>query len=230
MIDLQVDGQVHVLRMNQGENRFNRASLDAWNAALDRIEQSELPTALVTCGEGKFYSNGLDLDWMAAAGRDEAIENVQRVHELLVRMLTLPVISVAAVGGHAFGAGAMLALAHDFRVMRSDRGFFCLPEVDIPLPFSETMRLVVTSRLSSQSAHEAMVTGKRYGGPQALERGIVDAVEIESELLPKAIALAKSLAGKHRATLGAIKQAKYTEVIAACERARAERNRAPMKV
>jgi enoyl-CoA hydratase/carnithine racemase len=92
------------------------------------------------------------------------------------------------------------------------------------------MRLVVTSRLSSQSAHEAMVTGKRYGGPQALERGIVDAVEIESELLPKAIALAKSLAGKHRATLGAIKQAKYTEVIAACEHARAERNRAPMKV
>ncbi|HEX4351861.1 MAG TPA: enoyl-CoA hydratase/isomerase family protein [Polyangiales bacterium] len=230
MIDLQVDDQVHILRMNQGENRFNRASLDAWNAALDAIEQSELPTALVTCGEGKFYSNGLDLDWMVAAGQDEAIENVQRVHELLVRVLTLPVITIAAISGHAFAAGAMFALAHDFRLMRSDRGFFCLPEVDVQLPFSETMQTLIVNRLPIQTAHEAMVTGRRYGGPQALERGIVDAVESESEVVPKAIALAKSFIGKPRATLGAIKRAKYATVIAACERARAERNRAPSKV
>ena len=46
-------------------------------------------------------------------------------------MLTLPVYTVAAVNGHAFGAGAQLAVAHDLRLMRTDRGFFCTPEIDM---------------------------------------------------------------------------------------------------
>jgi enoyl-CoA hydratase/carnithine racemase len=223
MIDLQLQDQIHVLRMQNGENRFNRSSLDAWNDALDRVERSELPSALVTCGEGKFYSNGLDLDWMFSAGQREAEENVQRVHELLVRMLTLPVITVAAINGHAFAAGAMLAVTHDFRVMRADRGFFCLPEVDIQVPFTPTMQAVIQARLPSMIAHEAMVSGTRYGGEQALLRGIVNSVESEADVLPKAIALAKSLAGKHRPTLSAIKRAAYADIVALSQTARAAR-------
>jgi enoyl-CoA hydratase/carnithine racemase len=213
MIDLQVHDQIHVLRMQDGENRFNRASLDAFNAALDRVEQSDFPSALVTCGEGKFYSNGLDLDWMAGAGQAAAIENVQRVHELLGRLLTFPLVTVAAINGHAFAAGAMLTLAHDFRVMRSDRGYFCLPEVDLQIPFTPTMNALILTRMPNTTAQEAMVTGRRYGAQQALERGIVSQVESEAEVLPKAIALAKSLAGKHRPTLATIKRAAYAEVL-----------------
>src|SRR4051794_333998 len=87
MLELQTHDQVFVLQLKNEENRFNRESLDAINAALDKVEQSDAPTALVTVGAGKFYSNGLDLAWMAQAGTEPAIENVQRVHELLVRML-----------------------------------------------------------------------------------------------------------------------------------------------
>ena len=213
MIDLRVHDQVFVLRMQHGENRFSQASLDAWSAALDAVEQSTAPTALVTCGEGKFYSNGLDLAWMSEAGNEAAAINVQRVHELLVRMLTFPMITVAAVNGHAFAAGGMLALAHDFRVMRHDRGFFCLPEVDIGIPFTNTMQSLIYARLPKQTAHEACVTGKRYGGELALARGIVDQVADEASVLPHAIALAKSLAGKDRATLSAIKRTAYAHVL-----------------
>ena len=62
---------------------------------------------------------------------------------LLARMLALPIPTVAAVTGHAFGAGSMLATAHDWRVMRADRGFFCFPEVDIRLPFTPGMAALV---------------------------------------------------------------------------------------
>ena len=217
MLDLQQHDQVFVLQLKNDENRFNHASLDAINAALDKVEQSDVPTALVTVGTGKFYSNGLDLAWMGQAGTHAAIENVQRVHELLVRMLTFPVITVAALNGHAFAAGAMLALAHDYRVMRNDRGFFCLPEVDIQIPFTKTMQSLIMARLSPQAAHEVCVTGKRYGGDAALTRGIVDEIAGEAEVLPKAIALAKSLAGKHRSTLQAIKRGAYANVIACLE-------------
>ena len=223
MIKLELQDQVYVLRLQDEENRFNRQSLDAWAAALDQIEQSTEPCALVTVGEGKFYSNGLDLAWMAQSGAAEANENVQRVHQLLARMLTFPVITVAALNGHAFAAGAMLALAHDFRVMRADRGFFCLPEVDIKIPFTPTMHSLIMARLPTTTAHEVCVTGKRYGGSEAVARGIVSQAESEQDVLPKAIALAKSLAGKHRPTLSAIKRSAYAHVLAHVE---ADRNRA----
>ena len=222
MFELQVHDQIHVLRMQTGENRFNRVSLDALNDALDRVERSDFPTALVTCGEGKFYSNGLDLDWMAGAGQQAAIDNVQAVHALLGRMLTFPVITVAALNGHAFAAGAMFALAHDYRVMRTDRGYFCLPEVDIQIPFTRTMNALILARLPNTTAHEAMTTGQRYTAAQALERGIVQRTASEQEVLGEAIALATSLAGKHRPTLSKIKRAAYAGVLECLAQDRAD--------
>ena len=105
------------------------------------------------------------------------------MHHLFERVLALPVPSVAAIQGHAFAGGGMLALAHDFRVMRADRGFFCLPEVDINIPFSRGMSGLIQGRLSKKTAHEAMTTGKRYGGGDALPAGIVDAIANEDDVL-----------------------------------------------
>jgi enoyl-CoA hydratase/carnithine racemase len=56
------------------------------------------------------------------------------------------------------------------RVMRADRGFFCLPEVDLGLSFAPGMSALVRARLAPAVAHEAMTTGRRYGGEQALAR------------------------------------------------------------
>ena len=65
MIELDRDGSVFVLRMRGGENRFSLEWLGEVNAALDRVQAADGPVALVTTGEGKFYSNGMDLDWLA---------------------------------------------------------------------------------------------------------------------------------------------------------------------
>ena len=83
---------------------------------------------------------------------------------------------VAAINGHAFGAGSMLAMAHDFRVMREDRGYFCFPEVDIHIPFTEGMAALIQAKLTPSAAVESMTTGRRYDGPAAQASGIVDAV------------------------------------------------------
>ena len=93
---------------------------------------------LVTAASGKFYSNGLDLEWLGAHS-EQSEAYVVSVHELFARLLTLPLITVAALQGHTFAAGAMWSLAHDFRVMRADRGFWCLPEADIGIPFTRGM-------------------------------------------------------------------------------------------
>jgi enoyl-CoA hydratase/carnithine racemase len=95
------------------------------NAALDEVEGA----GALGAGHhrrGKFYSNGLDLAWMGTDGVD-AIAFVRTVHKLLGGCSASPRPTVAALNGHAFAGGGMLALAHDFAVMRADRGYFCLP-------------------------------------------------------------------------------------------------------
>jgi len=213
MVRLEKIGDVHVVRMVAADNRFNAEFVAALNRMLDEVEASEGPTALVTTGEGKFYSNGLDLEWMAGQSKEQVGRHIDAVHETFLRMLTFPMITVAALNGHAFAAGAMLALAHDYRVMRSDRGFFCLPEVDIKIPFTPQMDVLIRARLPKVVAHEAMCTGKRYGGLEAAERQIVDQAVVEAEVLPKAIEIAQGLIGKDRATIAAIKRGMYAQVI-----------------
>ena len=209
-IDLRRDGDVFVLTMQSGENRFNRSFLDALNGALDTVEAASGAAALVTIGgEEKFYSNGLDLTWMAGDGASEGTRFVSAVLQFLGRLLVFPVPTVAAINGHAFAAGAMLALAHDFRIMRADRGFFCLPEVDIRIPLAPGMTALIASKLTAESLRDTILTGMRLGGSDARTRAIVDEAVPASEVLPRAIARAAALAAKDRATYGALKRGMY---------------------
>ena len=121
------------------------------------------PRALLTSATGKIWSNGLDLDWLTA-NLDQAGPYVDQVQGLFARYLELTVPTVAVLQGHTFAAGALLALANDVRIMRADRGFFCLPEVDISIPFAPGMSALIQSKLSPDTAQEAMLTGRRYGG------------------------------------------------------------------
>ncbi len=208
MPTLDRSGDVFVLDLGDTENRFHPDWLASVNAALDEVEQADGARALVTTATGKFFSNGLDLEWLSTheAERGGYVSGVQH---LLARVLALPLVTVAAIQGHAFAAGAMLTLTHDHRVMRTDRGFWCLPEVDIQIPFTDGMSALIQGRLAPQAAHEAMTTGRRYGGAEALDAGIVDRAVPEDAVLPTALEIATALTGKAGATLGTIKARMY---------------------
>ncbi|GAA4969503.1 enoyl-CoA hydratase-related protein [Actinoplanes utahensis] len=203
---------VHVLDLGDDENRLHPEFITEANALLDEVEKN--PTALVTTATGRHYSLGLDLDWLGEHP-EERTAYVALVQQFLARLLTLPMVTVAAVPGHCFAGGAMVSLAHDLRVMRADRGFWCLPEADIGLPFTPGMSALIQSRLTPQNAHEAMVTARRYGGAEAAERHIVDHAVPAEEVLPTAIALAKAHTGKAGAGLGTIKARLYPQVLQA---------------
>jgi enoyl-CoA hydratase/carnithine racemase len=209
---LRRDGDVAVLNLGDDENRFSPEWLDEMHSLVDDVAASGSPSALVTTADGKFWSNGLDLDWLTAH-LDEAEDYVATVQRLLSRVLSLGMPTVAAVQGHCFAAGAMLALTHDWRVMRADRGFFCLPEVDIGIPFSVGMDALIRAKLPVATAFEAMTTGRRYGGDDALAAGIVTSAVTEDAVLSTALELARSLSGKAGSTLATIKQRMYAEAI-----------------
>jgi enoyl-CoA hydratase/carnithine racemase len=211
-LDRQDD--VYLLDLGGDENRFHPDWLTQVDALLDEIGKSDEPRALVTRATGKFWSNGLDLEWLLAHPDDYAAYSL-KVHALLARVLSLPLVTVAALQGHTFAAGAMLSLCHDLRVMRADRGFWCLPEADINIPFTPGMSALIQARLTPQTAHEAMVTARRFGGQEAYARQIVDHAVSESEVLDTAIALAHAQAGKAGPTLETIKTRMYAPVLAA---------------
>ncbi|OAA25660.1 enoyl-CoA hydratase/carnithine racemase [Frankia sp. EI5c] len=205
---------VFLVDLGDGENRFHPDWIAAVNEALDEVERADGPRALVTTGGGRFYSNGLDLEWLSAHG-EQYQDYLDSVHGLFARMLALPVVTVAAVQGHAFAAGAMLTLAHDFRVMRADRGFWCLPEADINIPFTPAMSALIQCRLTPQTAHEAMLTARRYGGSAAAAAGLVDQAVDEAAVLPTALEIAGAQAGRAGDTLRTIKARMYPAVLAA---------------
>jgi enoyl-CoA hydratase/carnithine racemase len=208
MIDLSKPDGIYVLNVGSDENRFTPDWLKSVNAALDEVVAT--PAPLVTIGDGKFYSNGLDLEWMMANGAQVA-GYVADVQAVLARVLVLPVPTVAAVSGHAFGAGAMLAVAHDWRVMRADRGYFCFPEVDIRIPFTPGMAALIQAKLPPQAAVRAMTTGHRHTAPDALAATLVDGIADQADLLGAAIARVAPLVGKDAGTLGAIKATMFAD-------------------
>ncbi|KAB2973292.1 enoyl-CoA hydratase/isomerase family protein [Streptomyces sp. SS1-1] len=212
MPSLDRQENVFVLDLGDGENRFHPDWIAAVGTALDEVEKADGPRALVTAATGKFWSNGLDLEWLTAHA-DDYHDYVVSVHQLFARVLSLPLVTVAALQGHTFAAGAMLSLAHDFRVMRADRGYWCLPEADINIPFTPGMSALIQSRLTPRTAHEAMVTARRYGGADAAAAGIVDQAVPEDAVRSTAIERAQAQVNKAGDTVGTIKARMYGPVL-----------------
>ena len=210
---LDRDGDVFVLDLGDTENRFHPDWLAAVAGLLDEAGRADGHKALVIGATGKFFSNGLDLDWLSSHS-EEATGYVRTVHELFAWILEAPLITVAALQGHTFAAGAMLSLACDMRVMRADRGYWCLPEADIGIPFTPGMSALIQARLTPQAAHEAMTTGRRYGGHDALSAGIVDRIAEEEQVRKDAVEIARAQAAKAGPTLATIKTRMYAPVLA----------------
>ncbi len=214
-VEMDQRGAVAILRWNDGENRVNTDSMAEWHAALDQLDTIEGPLALVAVGSGRFFSNGLDLDRFRDDA-DEAAAAISAFKLLLGRLLLFPAYTVAAINGHAFAAGAMISCCFDARVMRSDRGYFCFPEVDIALPFDAALTAAVSARLPAEAVQDAMITGRRYTAEEALALGIVTDSSDEARLLDLAIALAEPIAGKDRRVIGEHKRLLFGAAAAAC--------------
>ncbi|MCZ4555087.1 MULTISPECIES: enoyl-CoA hydratase/isomerase family protein [Rhodococcus] len=196
------------------ENAFNPRWLDEAEALLDEVEASQGPAALVTTGVGKFYSTGLDTVWVAQ-NLGQLNSYMDRVHALFARVLTFPMATVAAMPGHTFGGGAILATAHDHQVMRGDRGFFCLPGITVGISYTPGVLELLTARLPARAVHAALTSGRRYGGTDALAHGLVDELAAGDDVLAKAVGRAQGLVHTRGRTLGEIKGSLYAGAVAA---------------
>jgi enoyl-CoA hydratase/carnithine racemase len=196
---------VALLTWDEGENRINLDSLGRLNKILDELERTDGPLSVVLTGTGKFFCNGLDLARFGDQ-RDEFIATLHLLEQTIGRLLVFPAYTVAAINGHAFAGGALISCAFDYRVMREDRGYWCMNEAEIGLALDERLWSILTNRLPRASATVAATTARRFSGPDALTFGIVEAVAAETEVLAHAFEIAEKMAHLDRATLGAHKR------------------------
>ncbi|MDH4267100.1 MAG: enoyl-CoA hydratase/isomerase family protein [Deltaproteobacteria bacterium] len=216
-VEFILDEKVAVVSLNDGENRFNPEFLEAFLGVLDTIEnETEARTLVVRATDEKIFCNGIDLNWLAPFIKSGAREPIKaflfQLNDLLKRVLLYPMPTIAAITGHAFAGGAILACAFDFRFMRTDRGFFCFPEVDLNVPFLPGMLAVIKKAVPMYKFEEMQYTGKRLTAQECEAHHIVMKAGHINDLMNEVLAFAKTL-DKQRMIIREMKKRLYKDII-----------------
>ncbi|CAI9753017.1 unnamed protein product [Fraxinus pennsylvanica] len=179
------DGLFILTISGDDEHRLNPILIDSIQAALHRarIESESMgPTALITTAHGKFFSNGYDLSWAESdpdpiqALAQTRLKLMSKKFQFLVSdLISLPMPTIAAVTGHASAAGFVLALSHDYMVMRKDRGFLYMSELDIRMKIPSWFVQIVKSKIASPKVwKEVILKSTKITAGMGLQWGIVD--------------------------------------------------------
>jgi enoyl-CoA hydratase/carnithine racemase len=214
---------VAVLTMNNKENRMNLDYASAMIQALDEILEDKGVFSVVICSsDEKNWSQGIDLQWLMerkAADDLNAIRSfLYRMNDLFKKLLLYPMPVIAAINGHAFGNGALLSCTCDFRFMRSDKGFFCFPEVDVSIPFLPGMIAFARKAIPEYKYQEMVYSGRRFTASELEEHHVIrKACRDQDELMKESMDLARTFE-KKRGIFGELKKRMYKSVIQALDK------------
>ena len=218
MINLEKKESIYFLTMDAGENRWNTTFVREFSKALDEVEKDDGPGALITTSsDPKFFSNGLDLDWIQSPSdfpeRGDREVFGEEFMYLMGRIITLPIPTICAINGLAFGGGFMLALSHDVRIMREDRGFLCANEIQLGLKIPRPELALFRHKIPANSFFETVQLSKRWTGPAALEAGIIQSISTIDNLAEITKSKAEELAplATDRENFGTQKEMLYGE-------------------
>jgi len=216
-VEYTLDEKVAILTMNDGENRFNLAFLDCFLTVLDEIENdTDANSLIVTSSHEKIFCNGIDLDWLSPFIENNDMETAKAffstMMKLFKRILLYPMPTIAAISGHVFAGGAIMSCAFDFRFMRTDRGFFSFPEVDLGIPFLPGMIAIIKKAIPMYKFEEMQYTGKRATAEECEAHHIVTKAFHIDDLMNEALSFAKTL-NKRREIITEMKKRMYKDIV-----------------
>lgn len=121
--------------------------------------------------------------------------------------------TIALMPGHAFAAGFMTAMMHDYRLMNPHRGFLCLNELDFGAPLKPPMASIFRQKVPSPNTYRTMVLeSKRYGALEGLKEGLLDGLGGVDEV----VAFVKEMGLTDRGSTGVygrLKQEMWSETV-----------------
>jgi enoyl-CoA hydratase/carnithine racemase len=218
VLEWKKEGTVAVITMTNGENRHNPTFTEILLNALDEIEKDEsLSSVVIASNDPKNWSQGIDLQWLMGVFNNKDYQAIKDfmygLNRIFKRILLYPMPVIAAINGHAFGDGAIMACACDFRFMKSSKGFFCFPEIDISIPFLPGMICLVEKAFPYYKLEEAVYSGKRYNARELeAHHVLVKSCEDDETLMREALAFAGTFT-KKRAIFGEMKRRYHKRII-----------------
>ncbi len=218
MVEWRKDETVAIMIMNNGENLHNPTWVAEMLSIYKEIEADEDIKALVlTSSDPKNFSLGVDLRWFfenKQVSNYDAISNWLFANGEVFRTLMMaPFPTIAAITGHAFGNGAMLTGCCDFRFMRGDRGYMCLPEINLGIQFAPSMLAWMRSIIPDHLFKRMLFSGDKIGAAE-LEANhvIIKACENAEKTVEEAVAFAKTFQ-KSRTGMREMKVRAYKHII-----------------
>ncbi len=214
---------VAVLTMDNGENRQNLVFAEEMLGTLaDILEDDSVRALVITSSDPKNFSQGVDVNWLMERHQKGELDTMKafmfKMNEVFGTLLTYPLPIIAAINGHAYGNGAMLACACDFRFMRSDRGFFCFPEVNIGIPFLPGMIAWVRKAIPEDLFEEMQLTGERQTADRLEKHRVIrKACENQDQLIDEALSFAATF-DKKRGIFGEMKRRMHAGILEIMER------------
>ncbi|KPA16599.1 crotonase [Candidatus Magnetomorum sp. HK-1] len=221
LVEYTLDDNVAIVTFNNGENRFNPTFLDSFLAVLEDIEiNTEANAMVVKSAHEKIFSNGIDLEWLYPYVEKKDLDTCKaffyKLNDVFKRVLMFPMTTIAAINGHSFAGGAILSCAFDFRFMRTQRGFFCFPEVDLGIPFLPGMTALLNKSIPFYKVVEMQLTGVRLPAEECEKHHIIEKALPIEDLITETVAFAKSQ-NKRRIVISELKKILYKDVLKAIE-------------
>lgn len=209
LVTLELADGVATITMNRPEamNALSLQMLDDFRAALDEVHfDPSISSVIIVSAAEKAYCAGADLKERAGMNEVEVRRCVQKIRNLTNGVEALPMPTIAAVNGFAFGGGMEIALACDLRIF-SERAKVGLTETSLAIipGAGGTQRL--PRIIGRAKAKELIFTARRIDAATALELGLANKVVAHDVLLEEAGALAAEIAGNGPVALRAAKRA-----------------------
>jgi enoyl-CoA hydratase len=211
MITTERRGAVLVATLSRAPvNAIDAALLARLDAVIDAAGADGGIAVLHIRSALKVFCAGADLVLMrdcltSPAGTEAMLGVVREMQRLFARLEAAPFVSLAEIGGAAFGGGLELALACDLRVAAHEARL-ALPEVGLGLlpAAGGTQRL--TALVGPSVARRLILGGEAVDGREAERLGLVQWAQPAAELAQWSAALAARLAGAPRSALAANKR------------------------
>jgi enoyl-CoA hydratase len=194
---VESDGEIAFIRLNRPD-RLNAVSLPLYRELLNglaALAAEDSLRALILTGTGRAFCVGADLKSHGDAPPDPdwKREYVSTAQEVALRLQRFPRPTIAAVNGHAIGAGLELALSCDFFVV-SDGAKLRFPEMSLGTFVGGGVTYTLSRRVGLARARELVLLCPMFGGQEALEMGLASRCVPSGLVLAEAQEIAQRLA------------------------------------
>jgi enoyl-CoA hydratase/carnithine racemase len=188
------DGPLVTLTMNQPERRnplSGNSAVPELLAAIDRIHDDPKVRCVILTGNGPSFSSGGDIAVMQRQASPEVSEMEVRhdyrrgIQRMAKRLFDLEVPVIAAINGHAIGAGLDLACMCDIRIA-SDRAKFAVSFIKVGIVPGDGGAWLLPKVVGLSRAMELALTGDMLDAPQALAWNLVSHVVPHDQLMASA--------------------------------------------